>query len=46
MLKDKGTKMNNPFLAVADWVDENIEAGIIGAFIGLGIAVVIAFVTA
>ena len=36
--------MRNPFLAVADWMDENIEAGIIGAFIGLGIAVVIAFI--
>jgi len=38
--------MRNPFLAVADWMDENIEQGIIGAFIGIGIAVVIAIVTA
>ena len=38
--------MNNPFLAVADWMEENIEQGIIGAFIGLGIAVVIALVSA
>ena len=36
--------MRNPFLAIADWMDENIEAGIIGAFIGLGIEVVIAFI--
>jgi hypothetical protein len=36
--------MRNPFLAVADWMDENIQQGIIGAFIGLGIAVVIALV--
>ena len=36
--------MRNPFLAISDWMDVNIEAGIIGAFIGLGIAVVIAFI--
>ncbi len=36
--------MRNPFLAVADWMDENIQYGIVGAFIGLGIAVVIALV--
>jgi hypothetical protein len=38
--------MRNPVLAVTDWMDENIQYGIIGAFIGLGIAVVIAFVSA
>jgi len=36
--------MNNTLLAVADWMDENIQSGIIGAFIGLGMAVVIALV--
>jgi len=33
----------NPFTALIDWLDENADYAPIGAFIGLGIALVLAF---
>jgi len=35
--------MTNPIMAVIDWIDENADYAPIGAFIGLGIALVLAF---
>jgi hypothetical protein len=33
----------NPFTAFIDWLDENADYAPIGAFIGLGIAIALAF---
>ncbi len=33
----------NPFTALIDWLDENADYAPIGAFIGLAIAIVLAF---
>lgn len=33
----------NPFTALIDWLDDNADYAPIGAFIGLGIALVLAF---
>lgn len=33
----------NPFTALIDWLDENADYAPIGAFIGLGIAIALAF---
>jgi len=36
--------MTNPIMAVIDWIDENADFGApVGAFIGLGIALILAF---
>jgi hypothetical protein len=36
--------MTNPIMAVIDWIDENADyCAPVGAFIGLGIALVLAF---
>ena len=40
----KGSKMNNPFWTVTNWIDENMDYAPIGAFIGLGIAILIAVI--
>ena len=36
-------KQMNPFTALIDWLDENADYAPIGAFIGLAIAIVLAF---
>ena len=33
----------NPFTALIDWLDENADYAPIGAFVGLGIALILAF---
>jgi hypothetical protein len=34
----------NPFTMIIDWLDENADYAPIGAFIGLGIAIALAFI--
>lgn len=34
----------NPFTYVQDWLDDNADYAPIGAFIGLGIAIALAFI--
>jgi hypothetical protein len=33
----------NPFTALIDWLEENADYAPIGAFIGLGVALILAF---
>ena len=34
----------NPFTMIIDWLDENADYAPIGAFIGVGIAIVLCFI--
>ena len=36
--------MVNPFWTVTNWIDENMDYAPIGAFIGLGIAILLAVI--